>query len=89
MWTLGADLESATRGVIQDIYDSIESFDKNASAIQAKAAMRHEPGTTNQITRLIEAYQALATTNVIFSIQTPRYGLLKGKQEDGSFVVDL
>lgn len=89
MRALGASLESATRSVIQDISDCIESFDKNALAIRAKAAMHHEPGVENQILQLTKAYQTLATTNLNFSIQTPRYGLLEGRQQDGSFVVDL
>ncbi|KAK4134773.1 terpenoid synthase [Trichocladium antarcticum] len=89
MRALGASLESATRSVIQDISDCIESFDKNALAIRAKAAMHHAPGVENQILQLTKAYQALATTNLNFSIQTPRYGLLEGRQQDGSFVVGL
>lgn len=84
-----SDLESAAQDVIQDIYDCIRDFDDMASAIQTRAATEENADAAHSFARLVQAYQAIATTVLIFSIQSPRYGLLKDRQEDGSFSVIL
>lgn len=91
MRSLGLSLEDATQNIVQDIYTCIRDFDNNASALQARVAAQQSPNDNvgNQLARLIEAYQAIATTVLNFSIQSPRYGLLKDRQEDGSFMVAL
>ena len=83
------DLESAAQSGIQDIYDCIRDFDDMASAIQTRLATEENADTAHNFGRLVEAYQAIATTVLNFSIQSPRYGLLKDRQEDGSFSVIL
>jgi hypothetical protein len=84
-----SDLEGAVHTVIQDIYTSIRDFDQNASSVQMVVGLEEKTGALEQLDKLIGAYQAVATTVLHFSIQSPRYGLLKDRQEDGSFVVDL
>jgi hypothetical protein len=84
-----SDLEGAVHTVIQDIYTSIRDFDQNASSVRMVVGLEEKTGALEQLDKLIGAYQAVATTVLHFSIQSPRYGLLKDRQEDGSFVVDL
>ncbi|KAH6842917.1 isoprenoid synthase domain-containing protein [Chaetomium sp. MPI-CAGE-AT-0009] len=84
MRALDSDLESATQSLIQDIHNCVRDFDKNASVLQTNAVMEQE-----QLRQLVEAYQAVDTAVLNFSINSPRYGLLKDKQEDGSFAVTL
>jgi hypothetical protein len=83
------DLEGAVQKVIQDIYTNIEAFGQNASVARAVVALEGETEALEQMDKLIGAYQAIITTVLHFSIQSPRYGVLKDRQEDGSFVVDL
>ena len=75
--------------VIQDIYTGIRDFDKSASSVRIVVGLEEKTGASEQLDKLVGAYQAVATTVLHFSIQSPRYGLLKDRQEDGSFVVDL
>lgn len=89
MRSLRLGLESATQHVVQDIYNCIRDFDNNASALEQAVAAPQPFDAVGQLGRLIEAYQAIATTVLNFSIQSPRYGLLKDMQEDGSFTVVL
>jgi hypothetical protein len=89
MRSLGSSLEDSTQSLIQDIYDCIRRFDSNASAIQAMVAKENGADAVAQAQRLTEAYQAIATSVLNFSIHSPRYGLLKDRREDGSFVVEL
>jgi hypothetical protein len=84
-----SDLEGAVHTVIQDIYTSIRDFDQNASNVRMVVGLEETTRVLEQLDKLIGAYQAVATTVLHFSIQSPRYGLLKDRQEDGSFVVDL
>lgn len=83
------DLDGAVHNVIQDIYTSIQDFDQSASVLQTMVGLEEGTGGLEQLDKLIGAYQAIATTVLHFSIQSPRYGLLEDRQEDGSFVVDL
>jgi hypothetical protein len=89
MRSLGLTLDSATRRIVQDINNYIRDFDSNASTLQTMVAAQHTPDVADQLGHLIEAYQAIATTVLNFSAQSPRYGLLKDRQEDGSFTVIL
>jgi hypothetical protein len=89
MQAANLDLEGASQSVVQDIYDCIREFDDNASALRAEVTAAHTPDAARNLGRLIEAYQAIATTVLNFSIQSPRYGLLKDRQGDGSFLVTL
>ena len=89
MRATNSSLESAAQSIIQDIYDCIRNFDDKASAIQTKVATEENADAAHNFGRLVEAYQAIATTVLNFSIQSPRYGLLKDRQEDGSFLVTL
>jgi hypothetical protein len=83
------DLEGAVKKVIQDIHTNIEEFNQIALVAQILVGLKEETGAVEQIDKLIGAYQAIVTTVLHFSIQSPRYGVLKDRQEDGSFVVDL
>jgi hypothetical protein len=89
MWESDLDLERAVQQVVQDIYDCAREFDSHASSLQALVAKEHGAGVADQLRRLIEAYQAIATSVLNFSVQSPRYGLLKDRRDDGSFLVDL
>ncbi len=83
------DLEAAAQSIVQDIYDCVRDFDSSSSAIRTTIATQQKPDTADKVQRLIEAYQAIATTVLHFSIVSPRYGLLKDQQADGSFQVTL
>lgn len=89
MRELGTDLSSATRHVVQDIYNCVHDFDGNASTLCETASSEREGTTAERLSCLIEAYQAITTSVFNFSIQSPRYGILKDRREDGSFVVIL
>ncbi|KXX74977.1 (-)-delta-cadinene synthase [Madurella mycetomatis] len=89
MRELGTDLSSATRHVVQDIYNCVQDFDSNASTLWETASSERGGTTAEELSRLVEAYQAVATSVLNFSIQSPRYGILKDRREDGSFVVIL
>lgn len=83
------DLEGAVSSLTQDILNCIREFDINASATQVRVATEHGPGVSGHLDTLIGAYQAVATGVLCFSIHSPRYGILKYRQADGSFLVDL
>lgn len=83
------DLEAAAQSTVQNIYDCIRDFDNNASSIRTTLATERHGGVVDHLEQLIQAYQAIATTVLHFSIVSPRYGLLKDQQEDGSFRVTL
>ncbi|KAL2136446.1 hypothetical protein VTI74DRAFT_3679 [Chaetomium olivicolor] len=89
MRSLGLDLEAAVNNVVQDIHSCIRDFEDSSSALQTTATREHGQDVASQLRLLIEAYQAIATTVLKFSVQSPRYGLLKDRQEDGSFLVTL
>ena len=89
MQATNLSLESAAQSVIQDMYDCIRDFDDKASTIQTKVATEGNADAAHNFGRLVEAYQAIATTVLSFSIQSPRYGLLKDRRGDGSFLVTL
>ncbi|KAK3899372.1 (-)-delta-cadinene synthase [Staphylotrichum tortipilum] len=83
------DLEVAAKSIVQDIYDCIRDFDSNSSVIKTTFVAGQQPSVADQVHQLIQAYQAIATTVLHFSIVSPRYGLLKEQQEDGSFLFTL
>jgi hypothetical protein len=89
MRSLGVDLEGAVQSIVKDIYARVDSFGHNAATLRERAAQEYGPEVAAQLTRLIEAYQGIATTVLHFSMDSPRYGLLKDRQEDGSFVIVL
>ncbi|KAL2172130.1 hypothetical protein VTG60DRAFT_131 [Thermothelomyces hinnuleus] len=89
MRALNLDLEGATQALIQDIHSSINDFNDNASAIRSRIVPGQGFGVAEQLRRLTESYQAIATTVLNFSIQSPRYGLSNYRQEDGSYAVPL
>lgn len=89
MRSSGLDLGGAVKRTVEDVYDCIGDFEASAAALRQKAVTGHGPEAALQLERLIEAYQAVATSVLHFSIHSPRYGLLKDGQEDGSFVVML
>ncbi|KAK3292633.1 isoprenoid synthase domain-containing protein [Chaetomium fimeti] len=84
MRAMDSDLDGATQSLIQDIHKCVRDFDNNASVLQKDGVMEEE-----HLRRLVGAYQAVDTSTLNFSIHSPRYGLHKDKQEDGSFVVTL
>ncbi|KAL2144271.1 hypothetical protein VTI28DRAFT_9408 [Corynascus sepedonium] len=89
MHALSLDLNGATRSLVQDIHDSIRIFDENASSIRTKIKPEQGPKVAEQWRQLTESYQTIATTVLNFSAQSPRYGLSKYRQEDGSYLVTL
>ncbi|KAL1842254.1 hypothetical protein VTJ49DRAFT_5732 [Mycothermus thermophilus] len=88
MRELGIDLEGAVNHIVQHIHQCIQDYDRHASAIRATATQQY-PDSVDQLDRLIAAYQCIATTVLNFSIHSPRYGLLKYRQPDESFLVEL
>ncbi|KAL2266157.1 hypothetical protein VTJ83DRAFT_5509 [Remersonia thermophila] len=88
MRELGTDLEGAVHHIIQDIDRCIQDYDRHASTMRSAAAQRH-PESLGQVEKLIAAYQCIATAVLNFSINSPRYGLAKYRQADGSFLVEL
>ena len=84
MRAAGLDLEGAAQSLTKDIYRYVKDFDDNALALQTKAGVDKE-----QLRRLVQVYQVVDTATLNFSLQSPRYGILKDRQEDGSFVVTL
>ncbi|KAL2259793.1 hypothetical protein VTK26DRAFT_6395 [Humicola hyalothermophila] len=89
MHELNMNLESAVRVITDDIRRSAINFDKESSASWAIVLERHGPEAADKLRQLTQAYQAIVTGVLHFSIESPRYGLLKNRQEDGSFVVEL
>ncbi|GAB1315889.1 hypothetical protein MFIFM68171_06099 [Madurella fahalii] len=89
MWELGTDLSSAVRQVTQDIYNCIHDFDNSAFALRETTSKERGEANAEGLSRLIEAYQAIATSVFNFSVQSPRYGTLEDRREDGSFVIVL
>jgi hypothetical protein len=88
MRALDTDLKGAVGHIIKDIHQCIQDFDRNAAAVRLLAAEKY-PDSLDQFDKMVGGYQAVATTVLNFSIQSPRYGLLKYRQPDGSFVVEL
>lgn len=89
MAALGVDLESAVRSTVEEIYRLSRDFDEISSKTRATFSAKHEPEVTDQLRQLIQAYEAIVTGVLHFSIESPRYGMLKYRREDGSFVVEL
>ncbi|KAL2119691.1 hypothetical protein VTJ04DRAFT_6652 [Mycothermus thermophilus] len=88
MCALDTDLQGAVDHIIQDIHQCIQDFDRSAAAVRARVAKKY-PDSLDQFDKMVGGYQAVATTVLNFSIRSPRYGLLKYRQLDGSFVVEL
>ncbi|KAK4166354.1 (-)-delta-cadinene synthase [Cladorrhinum sp. PSN259] len=86
MHELGVDLDGATKKVVQELDECLKDFDKKAVALQMKA---EDEGIRGMVRRLTEAYRAIITGTLNFSIDSPRYGVLKDQKEDGSFEVEL
>ncbi|KAH6616928.1 isoprenoid synthase domain-containing protein [Chaetomium tenue] len=78
------NLESATQSLTKDIQDCVRDFESNVVILRRNSGMDEE-----QLKRLVQAYQVVDTATLNFSIQSPRYGILKDRQTDGSFVVTL
>lgn len=78
------DLESATQSLTKDIQECVRDFESNVVILRRNSGMDEE-----QLKRLVQAYQVVDTATLNFSIQSPRYGILKDRQTDGSFVVTL
>lgn len=84
MRALDLDLESATQILTKDIHDCVKDFEDSALVLQTSGGMEQ-----GQLRRVVQAYQVVDTGTLNFSIQSLRYGILKDRQEDGSFVVTL
>jgi len=91
MQVYNIDLGSATAKIVEDLYGHVQDFDSNAASLRRRIATKdkHEDETARQVDRLIDAYQALVTCVLGFSIQSPRYGISGCRLEDGSFVIAL
>lgn len=89
MHELGLDLASAVQQVVDDIHNCVRDFDNNASDLREAVASEHREDIVDGLSRLIEAYQAIATSVFNFSSQSPRYGILRDRRGDGSFMVVL
>lgn len=89
MRALNMDLPTALESVIQDMHKLVRDFDLSASKIRKRLVLAHPHGLAEQFDRVVGAYQSIPTSTLGFSIQSPRYGMLKDKQEDGSFQVTL
>ncbi|KAK0641248.1 isoprenoid synthase domain-containing protein [Cercophora newfieldiana] len=85
MQTHDLDLASATSEVLTSLQSHVRDFDRSASALRSGAGR----DTAKQVDKLIAAYQALVTCVLTFSVKSPRYGLLKDRRDDGSFLVTL
>ncbi len=89
MHALGLDLEDAVQRTVQEIASLAKEFDRISSRSQATVSENHSPGVADELGQLIQAYQAIVTGVLHFSIESPRYGLFKDRRSDSSFVVDL
>ncbi|KAL2017169.1 hypothetical protein VTK56DRAFT_2538 [Thermocarpiscus australiensis] len=92
MQALDFDLAQATQSVIQDVYHSIRTFNEESSALLREVAAEHGQGVADQLQQLIRAYQAIDTGVLVFSMDSPRYGLQKYRhEEDGviSYAVEI
>ncbi|KAK4444665.1 isoprenoid synthase domain-containing protein [Podospora aff. communis PSN243] len=83
------DLASAASHIIGLLRAHARDFDHGASAFRSGVALQHGNDTAEQADRLIGVYQSLVTCVLTFSIQSPRYGVLRDRQKDGSFRITL
>jgi len=85
------NLASATSTVVDNIYAYARDFGHNGSILRARLGVTDMKGTRllDEFEKLVSAYQAVATCVLTFSTQSPRYGVLKDKREDGGFLVPL
>ncbi|KAK4103288.1 hypothetical protein N658DRAFT_514768 [Parathielavia hyrcaniae] len=60
--SLGASLDGAVNMMIQEFHECIRIFDSNASALQTMATAEESSDMPAHLTRLIGAYQAIATS---------------------------
>ena len=90
MQVYNIDPDSATKKIVEDLFGHVQDFDRNAASLrQRTATTQYEDETARQVDRLIDAYQALVTCVLGFSIESPRYGISGCRLEDGSFVIAL
>ncbi|KAK0708309.1 isoprenoid synthase domain-containing protein [Lasiosphaeris hirsuta] len=89
MRALNLNLDAATQVILNDLHSNIRDFEQNANVLRESTTSEHEDAAVESLERLIGAYQALVTCVLHFSIKSPRYGILKDRQDDGSFVIAL
>ncbi|KAH6617911.1 isoprenoid synthase domain-containing protein [Chaetomium sp. MPI-SDFR-AT-0129] len=89
MRALNMDLATTLESVVQDMHNLVRDFDRSASTIRKQLMLGEQHGLAEQFDRVVGAYQSIPTSTLGFSIQSPRYGMLKDKLEDGSFQVTL
>ena len=80
-------LDLATATIVKGIFDCARDFEKQAATLRDGAV--GDDQVLSELDKLIAAYQAVVTCVLEFSIQSPRYGVLKDMQEDGGFVITL
>ncbi|KAK0742321.1 hypothetical protein B0T21DRAFT_361116 [Apiosordaria backusii] len=85
----GCDLAAAVRGIVQDFVGYNKEFEEQASLLRARAEEDYGGEVGGMVEKTVEAYQAIVTGILQFSIQSPRYGIKEYEREDGSFAISL
>ncbi|KAK4179408.1 isoprenoid synthase domain-containing protein [Triangularia setosa] len=83
------NLEDAVRGLMDDFgYYGCE-FQAQASLLRARAEKEYGGEIVGMVEKTIEAYEAIVTGILDFSVQSPRYGMKQYEREDGYFEIPL
>lgn len=84
------NLESAVRKIVTDIYAYAQDFNKNAQLLRECDVVRSATDgnipvqvALERFDKLVDAYQAVVTGVLHFSIESPRYGILKDRLSEG------
>jgi hypothetical protein len=84
----GESLQSAVTKLTSQLYDSAERFDTAAASLRVKGREYHR-SIQDDLERFIETFETFQTGCFQFYVRSKRFGILKCKQDDGSFLVSL
>ncbi|KAK4643538.1 hypothetical protein QC761_0068880 [Podospora bellae-mahoneyi] len=83
------DLAGAVGGILGDYGHWGCEFRNLATRFRARAKEEHGGEVMEMVEKTIEAYEAVVTAILEFSVQSPRYGIKQYQREDGYFEIPL
>ncbi|KAM7185975.1 Isoprenoid synthase domain containing protein [Rhypophila sp. PSN 637] len=81
------NLDAAVQKIVNDIHSHAAAFNRLAMTSQFRTCRSQE--VREQFDKTVSAWQTVVTAVLHFSIESPRYGILKDRLPDGGFLVTL
>jgi hypothetical protein len=84
----GQSLPAVVNTLTGELHQNGKNFDNAAASLREKAKA-YSQSVQADVEKVIEAYQLIITSVYTWTCESPRYGMARYKQEDGSFVIPL